>query len=100
LTSSTAFLLSGQRRIVARAKAAAFISQRIQALAGMASAASERSLETPMNCHSTPPTPTSHPTRHPVNDDVPFPPELDPPPPEPGTPESGDNGPPPHVVLH
>jgi hypothetical protein len=57
-----------------------------------------------MYCHSTPPIPGWHPNRPshqpmPV-DELPFPPELDPPPPDPQIPEPAEYGPPPHVVLH
>jgi hypothetical protein len=54
-----------------------------------------------MLCHSTPPIPSWRPTHHPLPvDELPFPPELDPPPPEPQVPEPTEYGPPPHVVLH
>lgn len=54
-----------------------------------------------MLCHSTPPIPSWRPTHHPLPvDELPFPPELDPPPPEPQIPEPTEYGPPPHVVLH
>jgi hypothetical protein len=53
-----------------------------------------------MQCHSTPPIPSYKPPHHQPSDELPFPPELDPPPPDPQIPEPDEYGPPPHVVLH
>lgn len=52
-----------------------------------------------LHCHATPPAPSEHPHRLPM-DEPPIPPALDPPPPEPGLPQPGEpEGVPSHPVV-